>query len=600
MKALETVAKAVADNYKVKVIFQGSQARTDGKTIILPSLPQDPDEMSETLVSKFRGFCDHEIGHVKFTDMNVFHRHPELREDKGLKNMLNIIEDVRIERAMIDKYIGCKINMQNTLNTMIAEQNGRFVHSALNCLMAEAKRYVCGYDVNMPDYKDALKSIFGEDVFEKIANCRTTEDAFVLARTLKQDYEEQKEKQEKEEQENGAGEGEGSEGEQTKTEADTQNDDQDSQDEESGDDSDEKKSKSVKSSEDNDENEESDESEDAQDEEGEGENEESEGLPEKFDGVDFEDYKDSYEEIKKELEEANKKALSHSSKKYVPFSTAYDKIVDMPLGDTEEYDKLKAMLGSLTTFKTRLVNMFKSQTAARWGFDKERGKINNAKLATVETGNKRVFKKKEQKEAIDTAVTFLVDFSGSMYRGVGGVSKLQAAMSTVVLFLETLAQTKVKSEVLGFTTGSRVSGGDRGNYSRFERINMYNVKGFEESMNLRVKQKVAGYGKIECRNNLDGESLEIAYNRLKGRKEQRKILFILSDGEPLAHGDVHAQYTHLKNVAKRIEADKDVELVAIGFMHEGVRQFYKNHTIINSIDGLAQEMFGRLEKILKI
>ena len=99
MQVLEKVSRALSRNYGINVVFRGNQACTDGKQIILPSLPEDLDESTE---AKIRGFCDHEIGHLKYSSFDIL----RTIRNKELMNLTNLIEDMRIEKRLADDYAG--------------------------------------------------------------------------------------------------------------------------------------------------------------------------------------------------------------------------------------------------------------------------------------------------------------------------------------------------------------------------------------------------------------------------------------------------------------------------------------------------------------
>ncbi|MCD6389583.1 MAG: hypothetical protein J7L69_09225, partial [Desulfobulbaceae bacterium] len=107
-KSLPIVAKAMGDQMGVNVVIRGNSAATNGRTIYLPELPKDDTEA--TLLA--RGFLDHEAAHVRLTDFSV------IGDDHNpyLKNLINIIEDIRIEKEMGRLYPGCAVNLRKLAN----------------------------------------------------------------------------------------------------------------------------------------------------------------------------------------------------------------------------------------------------------------------------------------------------------------------------------------------------------------------------------------------------------------------------------------------------------------------------------------------------
>ncbi|RLD03302.1 MAG: VWA domain-containing protein, partial [Chloroflexi bacterium] len=107
-KSLPIVAKAMGDQMGVNVVIRGVEAITNGKIIYLPELPKDDAEA--TLLA--RGFLDHEAAHVRLTDFSVINND----NNPSLKNLINIIEDIRIEQKMGQIYPGCAVNLRNLAN----------------------------------------------------------------------------------------------------------------------------------------------------------------------------------------------------------------------------------------------------------------------------------------------------------------------------------------------------------------------------------------------------------------------------------------------------------------------------------------------------
>ena len=110
---VENVASALTNNYKIEVLFRGSECYTDSKRIVLPSLP---DHLPGELVEMIRGFLDHEVGHIIFTDFDIVKKAAKMgsKERTPIKFILNAVEDVRIEREMIKVYRGCGVNFDKS------------------------------------------------------------------------------------------------------------------------------------------------------------------------------------------------------------------------------------------------------------------------------------------------------------------------------------------------------------------------------------------------------------------------------------------------------------------------------------------------------
>ena len=99
-------------------------------------------------------------------------------------------------------------------------------------------------------------------------------------------------------------------------------------------------------------------------------------------------------------------------------------------------------------------------------------------------------------------------------------------------------------------------------------------------------------GKGLLKENIDGEALMWAYNRLIGRPEQRRVLMVISDGAPVddATLSVNAGYLerHLRDVIEFIETKTSIELTAIGIGHD-VTRYYRRAVTINDAEDLAAQ-----------
>ena len=115
---VENIATVLGEDHKIKVVFKGNECCTDGKTIFLPSLPET---LPGKLVEKIRGFLDHEVAHILFTDFSFIDkaRKWEKTNKQPLKFVLNAVEDIRIENKMASVYKGCALNFEVTRNEQI-------------------------------------------------------------------------------------------------------------------------------------------------------------------------------------------------------------------------------------------------------------------------------------------------------------------------------------------------------------------------------------------------------------------------------------------------------------------------------------------------
>ena len=235
-----------------------------------------------------------------------------------------------------------------------------------------------------------------------------------------------------------------------------------------------------------------------------------------------------------------------------------------------------------------------------WSFDLEEGKINNSKLSkiVVDSNFKKIHKNFEEKKIKNTIVTLLIDNSGSM-RG----KPIQTAAICSKIISKTLENCSVKVEVLGFTTKEWKGGKSR---DKWTSNNMPQKPGrLNDLMHIIYKTPEDTLRKIDrnfalmlkdglLKENIDGESLLWALNRILRRNEERKIIMVISDGAPVDDSTISsnsANYleNHLKKVIKFIENKTSVEIIAIGIGHN-VSKYYKKAVTINDPDQLGGAM----------
>ena len=235
-----------------------------------------------------------------------------------------------------------------------------------------------------------------------------------------------------------------------------------------------------------------------------------------------------------------------------------------------------------------------------WSFDLEEGKINNSKLSkiVVDSNFKKIHKNFEEKKIKNTIVTLLIDNSGSM-RG----KPIQTAAICSKIISKTLENCSVKVEVLGFTTKEWKGGKSR---DKWTANNMPQKPGrLNDLMHIIYKTPEDTLRKIDrnfalmlkdglLKENIDGESLLWALNRILRRNEERKIIMVISDGAPVDDSTISsnsANYleNHLKKVIKFIENKTSVEIIAIGIGHN-VSKYYKKAVTINDPDQLGGAM----------
>lgn len=301
---------------------------------------------------------------------------------------------------------------------------------------------------------------------------------------------------------------------------------------------------------------------------------------------------------------------------YKVYTTGYDEIIKAEdLADQQDLERLRSMLDQqlyhLSGFITKLANRLQRKLMARqqrsWQFDLDEGQLDTARLARIVANPTIPLAYKQEKETTfrDTVVTLLIDNSGSMR----GRPIAIAAMCTDIL-ARTLERCGVKVEILGFTTRAWKGGKSRdlwiqnsrppypGRLNDLRHI-IYKAadapwRRTNKNLGLMLKEGL-------LKENIDGEALVWAHNRLAGRPEQRKILMVISDGAPVDDSTLSVNPSNileqdLRNVIHWIENASRVELTAIGIGHD-VTRYYKKAITIADADELAQALTGRLEEL---
>ena len=258
----------------------------------------------------------------------------------------------------------------------------------------------------------------------------------------------------------------------------------------------------------------------------------------------------------------------------------------------------------------RLQRFLMAQQNRSWEFNKEEGMLDSARLHKIITDplTPLTYKIEKDTDFRDTSVSILVDSSGSMR----GRSMTVAAICADIIST-TLERCNVKTEVLGFTTKhwkggeSRKIWMDDGKPENPGRLNDIRHIIFKSADTpWRRGQKNFGLMLREglLKENVDGEALIWAHDRLARRSEQRKILMVISDGAPVDDSTLSTNPTnfldlHLRQVIRSIETMSDINLIAIGIGHD-VTRYYKNAVTIHRAEELGGAMLEQLTDLFKV
>jgi cobaltochelatase CobT len=302
---------------------------------------------------------------------------------------------------------------------------------------------------------------------------------------------------------------------------------------------------------------------------------------------------------------------------YRAYTTAHDRVVNAAaLASRTELaalrQTLEADLGStrviVARLAKRLMRVLMAQQARQWRFDLDDGLLDPSRLApfVASRGLARPFKQELDSPFPSTAVTLLIDHSGSM-RG----RPMQIAALTVEIFARVFERCGVTCEVLGFTT-REWDGGEparqwaRDGYpegpGRLNALEHIVIKPADVPWR-RARVALGLFLRDEMlKENIDGEALAWAHGRMLARPERRRILLVVSDGTPMDEATFAANGydyldTHLSSVVEEIESRSTVQLAAIGIGHD-VSRFYRNATRISRIEDLGPALGEKLMTLL--
>ncbi len=299
--------------------------------------------------------------------------------------------------------------------------------------------------------------------------------------------------------------------------------------------------------------------------------------------------------------------------KYKAYTEEFDEVVKArDLENEEELSRLRKNLDQqllqLKNFVSKLANKLQRKLLAKqnrsWNFDLEEGLLDNAKLPRiiVDPFNSLSFKKEKDIEFKDTLVTILIDNSGSM-RG----KPISVAAICADILARTLERCSVKVEILGFTTKHWKGGSSREKWMKNDKPNLPGRLNdlrhiIYKSADMPWRQEKNNMGLMLkeglLKENIDGEALKWAYNKMSKRKEERKILMVISDGAPVDDSTLSTNSSdylegNLKNVVKWIENKTNVELLAIGIGHD-VTRYYNQAIKITDVQDLGDVMINQL------
>jgi len=570
--AIGSTIKSLSNSENVEVSFGNKDLKSKKNSIQLPDIEQINNKIN---YNQIRALADSESLKLRFSDKKIFKSYEP--EGNISKKLYKIAEKIRFEKLGSDQFKGVKNNIQKYYQERVdsldlKSSEDKIIESFENYLRVkffesknskelEKKLKIYKQDLN-EKFKGKIKQL--SDLTHDQAQYNSLISNLISNMNLDQNFEEEKNEENKK-----------------KKEKNPKNHEQKAEKKEQ-----EQQEMSIES-----------------------------GVP-NLENQSSESDQDG-EEI--EIEDKSKSDLRKNIRnnlgdlKYKTYTEEFDEIIKAEdLENKEELNRLRKNLDQqllqLKNFISKLANKLQRKLLAKqnrsWNFDLEEGLLDTSRLTRVimDPFNSLSFKKEKDMEFKDTIVTILIDNSGSM-RG----KPISVAAICADILARTLERCSVKVEILGFTTKHWKGGSSREKWMKNDKPNLpgrlndlrhiiYKSADMpwrqaKNNMGLMLKEGL-------LKENIDGEALKWAYNKISKRKEERKILMIISDGAPVDDSTLSTNSsdyleTNLKNVVKWIENKTNIELLAIGIGHD-VTRYYNQAIKIADVQDLGDVMINQL------
>jgi cobalamin biosynthesis protein CobT len=539
--------RVIGRNTGVKIQWGAATPSTDGDTIYLPAFPAGTvlDQKQEVL---FNGFLDHETAHVRWTNITAVQQDQTLKTDGFYRMIFNILEDVRIENAQIERYPGSKRH----LDFINADASDKIARKPELFQKPESRFTLWllqeAYKFRDFHYKlisnDALNRKYAQiqTLLPQILSARSTEDLLPLAKQIRELYDEAEEQDSQqndsqESQSRSSSQGQQGQGSPNGRQPSTQNDRQESP-ENSGqpEDGDNDQGSTASPSQSQNGNQTGNDGADSM--------QALEQLLDKAQGL-----RRLMREVTENNSQSNQEAASLRGQMYrtrmfgtriIPPFTGRDKVfVDIKKNEKEYRRVSQSISPYMKAARKFLQLLLQSKNRRGWYRGLEDGELDLEALPFIRMGAKNVKKVHYQTRSMNTAILILVDLSGSMEQN--------STTAAAILSSEALSTfSNVKFAIVGFTTGETdgLANVDAGHYGRISSLYMPLFKDFNEP-----------YGKARYRlGSLStsrytplGDAYGKALEKLSLRREPKRILWIISDGEPeFYRGNTeHCEYSYL-------------------------------------------------------
>ena len=571
--AITSTIRTISENKDIEVIFGLEEKKTNKNAILLGNL----NKLDKKNFIKFRADADSASLKLRYNDKITFEKHKP--EGTKSQDLYEIAEKIRCDYIGGKKYLGIKKNISNYYNEKL---NGLDLDARKDLFNISYENYlrekILGFKTSkniknsLNNSRKKIDKIFSKKIDSLLKNINNQEKFNSIIKTILDEFKiDQIKTDEKEDKNN------------KKDESSNQPLDQDLK---------EKKASKQKS--------------------------EDLSIDASIPQLESSENQDKNEENESEIDASgeysrNKDSKHYSDLNYNIFTNEYDEVIKAEEIESEEEitrlrKNLDQQLLQLKMFISKLANKLQRKLMAKqnrsWNFDLDEGLLDNSKLhrIIVDPFNSLSFKKEREIEFKDTLVTILIDNSGSM-RG----KPISVAAICADILSRTLERCSVKVEILGFTTKHWKGGSSRekwmksGKPIRPGRLNdLRHIIYKSADTPWRLSKKNMGLMLKEglLKENIDGEALKWACEKMLKRNEDRKILMVISDGAPVDDSTLSTNSgdfleKNLMKTVKWIESKSNVELLAIGIGHD-VTRYYKRAVKITDVQDLGDVMINEL------
>lgn len=605
---LERLARTLTDQFGVQVVCQGDEAWTDGKQIMLPSLPEPLDEPLERMIL---GYLDHEMAHVAFSDFGVVKEFSE--NHPGHEAMLNVVEDALIEQRAMRRWPGVRAN----LDAMFAQIRDRIV--ALAAQRDAFGRFCTAVYLKLAHYRDMLgldaEVVAYEDVLDGFATVRTTNDSASLAERLLvrwlQDHpvadcaEEPSSGSAGKTEESQPTEGDGTGTDKTPgtSSAESPHSGNGRGEEQSSQERQRKESQTEPDAEGQPDPDHNKVSANAQSADSDKQSAESPSTP---NGIASPHGAGGTSVVTQALAEAiaeHVAALSGGNE-YRVYTRQFDRVDVVPVANEHDVRELMMKHADVVRRLRRgLANALRSAEKRWWRDDQLRGALSPRSLhrLCLDRPQLDVFRTRSTVQGQSTAVSIVLDASGSMT-----INKMDVARDALRVLLEALDDLTVATEAITFTTGNGTSVATlaarrnedpnelRQRFSRISNLEIGVVKQFGEPVKaaLRRLPTIKGTGLTPL-----GEAMLIGARRLAPRRETRRIMLVLTDGRAGCESNDGAAVKHAEHVAIQIES-AGIELIGVGILDDSLRATVTDTIVVQTLEELPAQLCKLLGRTL--